>query len=106
LADYGAVYYEERETFQIISAGLDGEFGGGLCAASDSITTTAALSAVRENQAHYGPVLYTFPSGEPFAPRVDTSNYSKYSSMTDGSINGQLDNVTNFSGKTLDNALP
>lgn len=84
--------YANDKSFQIISAGLDDNFGGSMVGAF----------AV--------PMFFRYPSGEPLditqLPNAQPAggNYQAMSGPTAGDIS-QLDNVTNFSEGALSNSL-
>ena len=91
-------------TFQVVSAGLDDQFGTTATADVDSTSTDVEA------------IYFQYPTGVAIAPRTDVStpgglvvaNTSKYQESTFGvNENFQLDNSTNFTeSSTLDGDLP
>lgn len=81
--------YAEDKGFQIISAGLDDNYGG-------VGPSGAAVSAV--------PTFFVYPTGESLNIASGTLAGSRYAE-TSGVPSPQLDNATNFSGGTLEDGL-
>jgi prepilin-type N-terminal cleavage/methylation domain-containing protein len=81
--------YMNEKSFQIVSAGLDDDYGG-------------VWELVHTDQT---PVFFTFPSGAVLDIVAGTSGGTGYVNPT-GGPSGQLDNVTNFSEGTLESSLP
>ncbi|MCR9292223.1 MAG: prepilin-type N-terminal cleavage/methylation domain-containing protein [bacterium] len=81
------VRYANDNSFQIISAGLDDDYGGVAQAANEP------------------PLLYKFPSGD--AVDIRSPNGSSFSRYTEvpGIPSAQLDNVTNFADGILEDAM-
>jgi prepilin-type N-terminal cleavage/methylation domain-containing protein len=85
---FKAVPFHNPSTFQIISPGLDGIFG-----------------TITEN-ADGLPIHFVTQSGRAVAPtpaNIFSPNIQRF--QDGGSINGHLDNITNFSESTLENGL-
>jgi hypothetical protein len=87
----GGYMWAEQATFQIISAGLDGSFGGVVAAGTGTGAGQVAI----------------FPTGQ-FANSAGTPTGDKYedSSSIYGTEKPQLDNITNFSIRTLEGEIP
>lgn len=86
--------YMNDKSFQIISAGLDNDYGGDWDAQSRGLIYT-----------NDSPAFFTFPSGAKlniFSGPISDSGYINQS----GGPSAQLDNVTNFSEGTLEATLP
>lgn len=84
----GHFRYANDDSFQLISAGIDEDYGG-----------------VVQNGA--APVFYRFPSGDALDITQQTggSGFSRYTEQS-GTPSGQLDNATNFADGILENAIP
>ncbi len=85
--------FHNRETFQIISPGLDGVFG--------------SMVSVDAGNPGAAPVYFITETGEAFGP---VSPAPSINGFQDGDwlglgVNGHLDNVTNFSTSTLESDL-
>jgi prepilin-type N-terminal cleavage/methylation domain-containing protein len=95
----GGFMWAEQSKFQLISAGLDGSFGGSAAA--------GVASATAPNDA--GQVTI-YPTGQ-FANAAgalvgaDTEKYEDPESIY-GNLKPQLDNITNFSTRTLEGDIP
>lgn len=83
----GHYRYANDRTFQIISAGLDDDFGG--------------VPGLPNNNT---PEFFRYPSGTSLNILTGASNSSRYAEQT-GAASAQLDNATNFADGILENAL-
>lgn len=85
--------FHKRDTFQIISPGLDGIFGS--IVSIDPLDPGAA------------PVYFITETGQAFGPVATAPSINGYqdSDWLGLGTNGHLDNVTNFSGTTLEDDL-
>ncbi|MEM6366189.1 MAG: type II secretion system protein [Planctomycetota bacterium] len=90
----GGFMWVEAERFQIVSAGLDESFGGQVAA---GIATAGAPAAAG--------VVYQFPSGSAVDFGASVVG-NKYENTLYGAEKPQLDNITNFSTRTLESDLP
>jgi len=82
--------YVNDKSFQIVSAGLDDDYGG-------------VFSLDFTDQT---PVFFTFPTGATLDIVTGSSGGKGYINPTSGGLSSQLDNVTNFSEGTLESSLP
>ncbi|TWU47948.1 type II secretion system protein [Rubripirellula reticaptiva] len=93
----GGYLWAEQNKYQVISAGLDGSYGGSVLPG----TATPALPSAAG-------VVTRYPSGE-FAnfAGANTGGGDKYEDPESiyGAIKPQLDNITNFSTRTLESDL-
>ncbi|MGB7325764.1 MAG: hypothetical protein WBD31_12895, partial [Rubripirellula sp.] len=93
----GGYLWAEQDKYQIISAGQDGSYGGSVAAGVATPTATAAAGVVTR-----------YPSGEfdDFSGSNPTGG-DKYEDPESiyGPIKPQLDNITNFSTRTLESDL-
>ncbi|MEM7478057.1 MAG: type II secretion system protein [Planctomycetota bacterium] len=81
--------YVNPESFQLVAAGLDENYGG-----------------LPQGQDDAVPVFYSYPSGEQMnilAPGGG-SGFSRYTEVS-GQPSAQLDNITNFADSTLENSI-
>jgi type II secretory pathway pseudopilin PulG len=85
--------YMNDKSFQIISAGLDDDFGG---VNSEWIVRPADLP----------PTFFRYPSGKQLNIDTGTEAGSNYQESDGGGPSPQLDNVTNFSEGPLEDSLP
>lgn len=83
----GHYRYANDRTFQIISAGLDDDFGG--------------VPGLQQNQT---PVFFRYPSGTSLDIVTGNSASSRYGEAN-GVASAQLDNATNFADGVLEDAL-
>ncbi len=83
----GHYRYANDRTFQIISAGLDDDFGG--------------VPGLPNNST---PEFFRYPSGTSLNILTGASNFSRYAEQS-GVASAQLDNATNFADGILENAL-
>lgn len=83
----GHYRYANDRSFQIISAGLDDDFGG--------------VTGLPNNNT---PEFFRYPSGTSLNILTGASNSSRYAEQT-GAASAQLDNATNFADGILENAL-
>lgn len=101
-AAFDAIAFHNPKTFQIISPGLDGQFGKAV-----STNTNPSL-----------PVHYITETGTPVYPNQNATNIADLSAISvldtgygvkfqepSSDINGHLDNITNFSSSTLGDDL-
>lgn len=95
--------WAERSRFQLISAGLDQSYGGGVLAGVfDAATAATAGSAGTVN------VFPTGQSANALGVLSGGGSVDKYEETVGvyGSMKPQLDNITNFSNRTLESDLP
>ena len=83
----GHYRYANDRTFQIISAGLDDDYGG--------------VAGLPNNNT---PEFFRYPSGTSLNILTGASNSSRYAEQT-GTASAQLDNATNFADGILEDAL-
>ncbi len=105
-AAFNAVKFHNRDTFQIISPGGDGVFG--------------AMVSVDPGDPAAQPVHFVTESGNAVTPNADATslgqleliNGTRVNGFQDQdwnqaiTINGHLDNITNFSSSTMESDLP
>ncbi|TWT93668.1 type II secretion system protein [Neorhodopirellula pilleata] len=95
--------WAERSRFQLISAGLDQSYGGVVLAGVvDPVTASTAGAAGTVN------VFATGQSANALGTLSGSGAVDKYEETTGvyGSVKPQLDNITNFSTRTLESDLP
>ncbi len=83
----GHYRYANDRTFQLISAGLDDDYGG--------------IPGLPNNNT---PEFFRYPSGNSLNILTGASNFSRYAEQS-GTASSQLDNATNFADGILENAL-
>lgn len=85
--------FHKRDTFQIISPGLDGIFG--------------SIVSVERGNPSVAPVYFITETGQAFGPVATAPSINGYqdSDWLGLGTNGHLDNVANFSGTTLEDDL-
>ncbi|MEM6776719.1 MAG: prepilin-type N-terminal cleavage/methylation domain-containing protein [Planctomycetota bacterium] len=86
----GGFYWAEDTRFQLISPGLDGSYGGNVLAGVGAASGAA----------------FQFASGKAFTFGGTLSTSDKYADSGFGADKPQLDNITNFSTRTLESDLP
>jgi hypothetical protein len=100
-----AIPFHNRNTFQIISPGLDGVFGAIVSNSAGSTTGTFPVHFVTETgQAVIPDPDATSPAGL-IMTSPSISRYQDVDWLPEISVNGHLDNITNFSSSTLENDL-
>ncbi len=100
-----AIPFHNRDTFQIISPGLDGVFGAVLSDTPGSTIGNYPAYFVTETGQVMLPIeTATSPSGL-LMTSPPISRYQDVDWIPQITVNGHLDNITNFSGSTLENDL-
>jgi len=100
-----AIPFHNRDTFQIISPGLDGVFGAVLSDTPSSTTGNYPAYFVTETGQVMLPIeTATSPSGLLMTSPAIT-RFQDVDWVPQITVNGHLDNITNFSESTLENGL-
>lgn len=105
---FAAVPFHNPNTFQIISPGLDGIYGAVVSINPENvdddpvhfITETGTPVTPRTSVSGLTALIFTGIPGHPVGPRFQDVDW-----LPNISVNGHLDNITNFSESTLENGL-
>ncbi len=101
-----AIPFHNRNTFQIISPGLDGVFGAIVSDTPSSTTGTFPVYFVTETGRAVVPnPNASSPQGLIMTSPTSISRYQDVDWLPTITVNGHLDNITNFSSSTLENDL-